>query len=85
MDLSGIHHAHKLDVFTLKSRIKRLEDELIARNIPLPTPPIDRSGEAHYEKCREIVNIAYDLLERMEELRQIIGSGVELLQTEAWR
>jgi hypothetical protein len=73
--------AFKLEQRLQQQYIERLHALLREHDIPLPAEDslLGASGHEHYAACREVVIVAYELLQRLEELREIVGSGHELL------
>lgn len=65
----------------MAARVSQLEELLRENGVQLPSP--DGAVE-HYETCRAVVLAAYELLERLEELHKLVGSGMELLR-DSWR
>jgi hypothetical protein len=78
----ALQEAHRLEVELLQIQIERLRSALREHGIPLPAedPLLGASDGEHLAACQAVVSTAYDLLERLEELRQMVGSGHELLK-----
>ena len=74
--------AHRLDVRELTHRVERLTSVLKEHGIPMPEddPRLGASDGEHLEACRKVVTKAYELLEALDDLRVMVGSGVELLR-----
>lgn len=79
--------AHRLEVSLLMSRVERLTALLREHGIPLPGEDVrlGASDGEHLEACRTVVVAAYELLARLEELRAMVGAGMELVGGERWR
>lgn len=86
-ELAAISAAHHLETSLLQTRIERLTALLREHGIPLPEedPRLGASDGEHLLACRNTVIAAYDLLLRLEELRSIVGSGMEFVGQERWR
>lgn len=78
----GLAEAFVLERRLLQARISLLEALCAEHGIPLPEsdPALGAAGREHLEASKAVVHAAYDLLERLEELKGIVGSGMELLQ-----
>ena len=78
--------AHRLETLLLATRIERLSALLREHGIRLPDedPRLGISDGEHLLACRQVVRAAYELLDRLEELRAIVGSGMELVGKERW-
>lgn len=74
--------AHRVEVALLQTRIERLHAVLREHGIPPPDddPRLGASDGEHLEASRAVVSAAYSLLDRLEELHAMVGSGVELLR-----
>jgi hypothetical protein len=86
VDLVGtLLDAHKLELRVQQQRIERLEAVLREHGIPLPNedPALGASSYEHLQACRAVVRGAYELLPQLERLRELVGSGMELLD-ERW-
>lgn len=87
--------AHRLEVVLLLTRIERLTALIREHGIPLPTaddPLLGVSDSEHLAASRRVVTAAYDVLERaseleaaLDDLRSMIGSGMELVGGGRWR
>ena len=79
--------AHHLEVVLLQQRVERLHAVLREHGIPLPEedPRLGASDGDHLRACRDVVIAAYELLERLEDLKSLVGSGMELMGGEPWR
>lgn len=79
--------AWHLERTQLLARIARLEAVLREHGLPGPAedPRLGPSDHEHLEACRAVVRGAYELLPHVEELRRIVGSGIELLGQESWK
>jgi len=85
--LLALMDAHRMEVLLLQTRIERMGALLREHGIPLPSedPRLGVSDGEHLMACTKVVSAAYDLLERLEELRAIVGSGMEFVGAEPWR
>ena len=85
--LQAISDAHRLETSLLSMRLERLTALLREHGIALPEedPLLGISDGEHLMACRRVVDAAYDLLERLEDLKRIVGSGMELVGKEKWR
>lgn len=83
----AILDAQRLETSLLADRIERLTALLHEHGVPVPEddPSLGASGAEHLLACRNVVAAAYDLLERLEELKAIVGSGMEFVRQERWR
>lgn len=79
--------AHALDKALLLTRLERLTALLQEHGVPLPEedPALGASDGQHLEACRLVVTKAYELLEALEDLKALVGSGMELVEKEIWR
>ncbi len=82
----ALTEAHRLEVSLLQVQIERLRAILREHGIPLPEedPMLGASDGEHLEACKAVVRGAYELLPHLEELRRIVGSGMELLEDKRW-
>lgn len=85
--LIAMSEAHRLEVALLQTRIERLHALAREHDIPIPAddPLLGVSDGEHLIACRAVVTAAYALLERLDELREMVGSGMELIGGESWR
>lgn len=83
----AMSEAHRLEVALLATRIERLTALLREHDVPVPEedPRLGISDGEHLIACRLVVVAAYELLERLEDLKRIVGSGMELVGKERWR
>jgi hypothetical protein len=81
IDLAALA-AFKLEQRSQQDRLEQLMALLAEHGIPLPPEDslLGASGQEHYQACRAVVVAAYELIERLEELREIVGSGHELFR-----
>jgi hypothetical protein len=92
--LDAYEAARRLEVALLQTRIERLSAIIREHGLSLPSddPLLGVSDGEHLEASRAVVIAAYDLLENagtltaaLEELRGLVGSGMELVGGERWR
>lgn len=78
--------AHKLETALLMSRLERMVALLREHGIepPADDPRVDAQEHDHLIACRDVVIAAYELLERLEELRRMIGSAMEFVGQPSW-
>lgn len=78
--------AHRLEISLLQARVDGLAARLREHGVTVPAEDqlLGASGVEHLEQCKRVVLAAYGLLREVEELRRLVGSGVELLE-ESWR
>jgi len=88
---AGVHH---LEVRLLQTRIERLSAIVREHGLSLPAGDslLGVSDGEHLAACRRVVVAAYDLLgacgeleAALADLRQLVGSGMELLEDRSWR
>jgi hypothetical protein len=81
-DLQALVAVHRLEVQLLQVQIERLRALLREHDIPLPQEDarLGASDGEHLEACKAVVRGAYELLPHLEALREMVGSGVELLR-----
>lgn len=74
--------AHRIEVWRLQQRIELLHAVLREHGIepPQEDPRLGASDGEHYAVCVDVVQAAYTLLEHLDELREMVGSGAELLR-----
>lgn len=86
-ELAALSAAHHLETSLLQARIEILTALAREHDIPIPgdDPLLGASDGEHLIACRNVVTAAYDLLERLDELKAIVGSGMELVGGEPWR
>lgn len=79
--------AHRLETSLLSARLERMVALLREHGIepPRDDPRVDAGDHDHLIACRAVVLAAYELLERLEELRGIVGTGMELVGGQRWR
>lgn len=86
--------AHRLEGALLSTRIERLTALLREHGVPLPEedPRLGMSDGEHLVASMRVVTAAYELLEKVDDfeqaliqLRQLVGSGMELVGKEKWR
>jgi hypothetical protein len=84
--LIALSEAHRLEVSLLQTRIERLTAVLREHGLPIPgdDPRLGLSDGEHLLACREVVIAAYTLLERLDDLKLLVGSGMELLDEKGW-
>lgn len=85
--LGALLDAQRLETSLLQARIERLTSVIQEHGIPLPPddPRLGASDGEHLLQCRRVVHAAYRLLAELEALRDMVGSGTELLERENWR
>ena len=85
--LTAASVAHRLEANELQGRIERLVALLREHGIALPEedPRLGASDGEHLEACRTVVVKAYELLEALDALRAMVGSGMELIGGDEWR
>lgn len=78
----ALAEAHLIEVALLQTRIERLHALLREHGIvpPREDPLLGASDGEHLEACQAVVSAAYELLARLDELREMVGSGAELLR-----
>jgi hypothetical protein len=78
----ALAEAWHVERLLLESRIERLRAIIREHGIPLPEedPLLGASDGEHLEQCRAVVTAAYALLTELDSLREMVGSGVELLR-----
>lgn len=66
----------------LMARIVHLEAVLGEHGIPHPLsdPALGVSAADHLEQCKAVVSRAYDLLDELDRLRELVGSSMELMR-----
>jgi len=86
-ELVAMSEAHRLEIVLLQTRIERLHALLREHGINPPDedPLLGASDGEHLAACREVVTTAYALLERLDELKAMVGSGMELVGGESWK
>lgn len=86
--------AQHLNAALLCTRIERLTGLLHEYGVPTPEddPLLGASDGEHLIASRQVVIAAYEMLERMadfekalNELRRLVGTGMELVGKEKWR
>lgn len=86
--------AHYLETAQLATRIARLTALCREHGLALPSddPLLGTSDGEHLVASRRVVIAAYELLAQIEEftealteLREMVGSGMELVSGEPWR
>ena len=72
--------AFKLEMRLQQSYIEQLHALLREHGIPLPAEDsrLGASGAEHLEQCKAVVTAAYELVQELERLKAMIGSGHEL-------
>jgi len=85
----AVSRARRVNSALLQVKIERMTALLREHGIPLPSedPRLGASDGEHLARCRAVVTSAYELLEKidqfdrsLDELRETVGSGVELLR-----
>lgn len=85
--LEAASRAHRLEVYELEGRLERAYAVMRDHGIPLPNEDekLGASGAEHLDACRDVVLSAYELLESLERLKHIVGSGMEFVGAPQWR
>lgn len=76
----------RIELRELQGRVEILTALVAEHGIQTPAddPRLGASGAEHLAQCRRVVRLAYELLMELEALREMVGSGMELLE-DSWR